>query len=55
MRSSDEILTPEEAEHFIATCSRGEEKLLLTALLYSLPIDDARSAADKAGYTLEKQ
>ena len=55
MRTTEEILTLEEAEQFVSACGQREEALLLTALLRSLPMYIARKAADEAGYDLVQQ
>ena len=55
MRTTDEILTLDEAEQFVSACGDREEALLLTALLRSMPYVSAVKAADEAGYDLEVQ
>ena len=55
MRTTDEILTLEEAEQFVSACGAKEEAFLLTALLKSLSLAAAIEAANEAGYDLELQ
>lgn len=54
-RQYEEVLNKDDAEHFVSMLGRSEEELLLTAILSSLPLINARKAAAKAGYDLEKQ
>ena len=55
MRGTEELRNSDEASHFVDMLDRREEELLLTALLKSLPLINAREAANKAGYDLEEQ
>jgi hypothetical protein len=54
-RGSEAISTKDRAEDFVALLDRGEEELLLTALLKNLPYLNAVKAANNAGYDLEQQ
>ena len=52
---SEVIQDADDAEHFVTLLDRREEELLLTALLKSLPIINAREAVAEAGYDLGEQ
>ena len=45
----------DKAEQYVDALTGEEEGYLLTALLRSVSIDQAKKAADEAGYNLEQQ
>ena len=55
MNRYEEVQTADQADEFVSLLGIREEELILTALLKSLTLINAREAADKAGYDLEEQ